>query len=335
MKNKVTIIKHDWSVEDVMSLFNLPFNDLLYKASSIHRENFDHNKLQLSTLYNIKVGGCEEDCNYCAQSSHNQTGVKAKKMVPVEEVISAAKKAKLAGASRFCMSAAWKSPKERDLPQIKDMIKKVKDLGLETCTTLGMLTKEQAGELKEAGLDYYNHNIDTSRDYYSKITSTRTYDDRLDTLKHASDNGIKLCTGGIIGMGENIEDRAKMLITLANLPEHPQSVPINMLTAVKGTPLENQPQVDHLEVVKTIAVARITMPKAFVRLSAGRATMSKEVQAMCFFAGANSTFLGDKLLTTSNPDVVDDFTLFKQLGLNTYEHRESIPDFGDGDIHEH
>ncbi len=331
----LTVIRNDWTEEQALEVYNMPFNDLLFKASSIHRENFDPNELQLSTLYNVKVGGCEEDCSYCAQSSHNDTGVKAEKIVDVEEVYKAAQQAKEIGASRFCMSAAWKNPKARDLPKIKEMISKVKSLGLETCTTLGMLTKEQAQELRSAGLDYYNHNVDTSRDHYKNITTTRTYDDRLETLKHASDSGIKLCTGGIIGMGEEIKDRTNMLVTLANLPEHPQSVPINVLTPIKGTPLEDAKPIDVFDLVRMIATARIIMPATYIRLSSGRSKMSDSTQALCYFAGANSTFIGDKLLTTGNPSTDKDRILFDKLNLKSFEHRESIPDFGTGDTHTH
>lgn len=317
--------RNDWTVEEVEALFALPFNDLLFHAQSIHRQNFDPNRVQLSTLLNIKTGGCAEDCNYCSQSAHNGADLKAAKMIPSNEVIDAAKAAKEGGATRFCMGAAWSSPKDRDMPEILNMVKSVKDLGMDTCMTLGMLSDEQTQQLKEAGLDYYNHNIDTSREYYDKVVTTRTFDDRLATLDRCRDNGIKLCTGGIIGMGESQKDRASMMVTLANLPKHPESVPINMLIPIEGTPFEAKAKIDDFDFVKTIAVARIVMPASYVRLSAGREEMSEELQALCFFAGANSMFYGDKLLTTGNQGVSADQNMFKRLGIEPEEHREGKP----------
>lgn len=320
-----TCPRNDWRVDEVKALFDLPFNDLLFHAQTVHRANFDPNKVQLSTLLNIKTGGCAEDCNYCSQSAHHEAELKAEKMIPTEEVIKAAKAAKEGGASRFCMGAAWRSPKDRDMPEILNMIRSVKGLGLDTCMTLGMLSDTQTEQLKEAGLDYYNHNIDTSREYYDKVVTTRTFDDRLATLDRCRDQGIKLCTGGIIGMGESREDRASMLVTLANLPKHPESVPINMLIPIEGTPFEAKAKIDHFDFVRTIAVARIVMPASYVRLSAGREEMSEELQSLCFFAGANSMFYGDKLLTAGNQGVSDDQAMFAKLGIQPEEHREGKP----------
>ncbi len=317
--------RNDWTIEEVEALFALPFNDLLFHAQSVHRQNFDPNRVQLSTLLNIKTGGCAEDCNYCSQSAKNGADLKASKMMPSDEVIKAAKAAKEGGATRFCMGAAWSSPKERDMPEILDMVKSVKSLGMDTCMTLGMLSDEQTAQLKEAGLDYYNHNLDTSREYYDKVVTTRTYDDRLATLDRCRDKGIKLCTGGIIGMGESQTDRASMMVTLANLPKHPESVPINMLIPIEGTPFEAKAKVDDIDFVRTIAVARIVMPQSYVRLSAGREEMSVELQALCFFAGANSMFYGDKLLTAGNQGVSDDQDMFAKLGIQPEEHREGKP----------
>ncbi|WP_417782401.1 biotin synthase BioB [Terasakiella pusilla] len=317
--------RNDWTVEEVEALFALPFNDLLFHAQSVHRQNFDPNKVQLSTLLNIKTGGCAEDCNYCSQSAHNGADLKASKMIPTNEVIEAAKAAKDGGATRFCMGAAWSSPKDRDMPEIINMVKSVKSLGMDTCMTLGMLSDEQTAQLKEAGLDYYNHNLDTSREYYDKVVTTRTYDDRLATLDRCRDKGIKLCTGGIIGMGETQKDRASMMVTLANLPKHPESIPINMLIPIEGTPFEAKAKIDHFDFVRTIAVARIVMPASYVRLSAGREEMSEELQSLCFFAGANSMFYGDKLLTAGNQGVSDDQNMFAKLGITPEEHREGKP----------
>ncbi len=309
------MLRHDWTQSEVMALFNLPFADLIFKAASTHREHFDPNEVQVSTLLSIKTGGCPEDCAYCPQSSHFDTGVKADKLMAVEAVVEEAKKAKAAGASRFCMGAAWRSPKDRDVEKVAHLIREVKALGLETCATLGMLEAPQARALKDAGLDYYNHNLDTSEEFYSSIITTRTYQDRLDTLQNVRDAGMNVCCGGIVGMGESVEDRAGLLMTLANMPEHPESVPINMLVQVKGTPLANSQHVAPLDFVRTIAVARILMPTSFVRLSAGREEMSEEMQAMCFLSGANSIFYGEKLLTTANPQTDSDNALFAKLGL--------------------
>jgi len=313
------MIRHDWTLPQVMGLFNLPFADLIFKAQSTHREHFDPNEVQVSTLLSIKTGGCPEDCAYCPQSAKFETGVEASKLMDVDAVVTEAKKAKAAGASRFCMGAAWRSPKDRDVSKVAHLIREVKALGLETCATLGMLTKPQAQALKEAGLDYYNHNLDTSEAFYSDIITTRTYQDRLDTLEHVRESGMHVCCGGIVGLGESVEDRADMLRTLTNLPQHPESVPINMLVQVEGTPLSGTKRVEPLDFVRTIAVARILMPKSFVRLSAGREEMSEEMQALCFLSGANSIFYGEKLLTTPNPQTDSDNALFERLGLKRLE----------------
>jgi biotin synthase len=311
-------IRQDWKQEEVEALFALPFNDLLYQAQTIHREHFDANAVQISTLLSIKTGGCAEDCGYCPQSAHHPSAVKAEPLMPLEEVMKSANDAKDAGASRFCMGAAWRNLKDRDLERVAAMVEGVKSLGLETCVTLGMLEEHQAKRLKDAGLDYYNHNLDTSPEFYGEIISTRTYEDRLNTLSHVRDAGINVCSGGIVGMGETRTDRAGLLISLANLPTQPQSVPINLLVQVEGTPLNGTDNLDALEFVRTIAVARIMMPKSFVRLSAGRENMSDEMQAMCFLAGANSIFYGEKLLTTDNPDTNHDQQLFKRLGITPW-----------------
>ncbi|HEX5325480.1 MAG TPA: biotin synthase BioB [Acetobacteraceae bacterium] len=308
-------IRHDWSAAEAEALFALPFNDLLFRAQTIHRAHFPANQVQLSTLLSIKTGGCPEDCAYCPQAARYDTGVEAQKLMAVEAVMAEARRAKEAGASRYCMGAAWREPKDRDLDAVCEMVEGVKALGLETCMTLGMLTGAQARRLKDAGLDYYNHNIDTSAEYYGEIITTRTYQERLDTLAHVRDSGMKVCCGGIVGMGESARDRAGMLATLANLPEHPESVPINMLVQVHGTPLDGTGKLDPLEFVRTIAAARIMMPKSMVRLSAGREEMSDELQALCFLAGANSIFCGPKLLTTPNPGRDHDRDLFDRLGL--------------------
>lgn len=322
------IVRHDWTVPEVVTLFELPFNDLLFRAHSIHRRYFDPNAVQVSTLLSIKTGACPEDCAYCPQSARYDTGLKAQRLLPLEQVLEAARTAKEKGASRFCMGAAWRNPKDRDLERIVEMVKSVKALGLETCLTLGMLTGAQAGRLKEAGLDYYNHNLDTSPEFYGQIITTRTYQDRLDTLAQVRAAGINVCCGGIIGMGENVRDRAGLLVALANLPRHPESVPINRLVQVEGTPLYGIEKPDELDFVRTIAVARIMLPKAFVRLSAGRTDMSDELQALCFFAGANSIFYGEKLLTTANPEADHDRRLFERLGLRflDLESQEAGPD---------
>lgn len=309
--------RHDWQQPEILELFDLPLMDLLYEAQRVHRVAHDPNRVQLSQLISIKTGGCAEDCAYCSQAASHQktTGLTATKLMEVERVVKAAERAKAGGASRYCMGAAWTSPKDRDMDTLLAMVKGVKDLGMETCMTLGMLTDEQTAQLKDAGLDYYNHNVDTSEEYYGQIITTRSYQERLDTLARVRDAGINVCSGGIVGMGEAREDRAGMLKTLANLPHHPESVPINMLVAVPGTPLENVEKLDPFEFVRTIAVARIMMPFSEVRLSAGRQSMSEELQAMCFFAGASSIFYGEQLLTTPNPENNKDLALFKKLGL--------------------
>ena len=308
-------LRHDWDKAEVVALFDLPFGELVFAAQTVHRQNFDPNKVQLSTLLSVKTGGCPEDCGYCPQSAHHDAGVKAEKMMEVDAVLAAAREARDAGASRFCMGAAWRSPKDRDLDAIVSMIAGIRDLGLESCATLGMLTGAQADRLAAAGLDYYNHNIDTSAEFYGDIITTREYDDRLDTLGHVRDAGINVCCGGIVGMGEGRADRAVLLRTLANMPRHPESVPINLLVKVEGTPLAAAEALDGFEFVRSIAVARILMPRSFVRLSAGREDMSDELQAWCFFAGANSIFQGPKLLTTANPEADHDRALFARLGL--------------------
>ena len=316
--------RHDWTREQAQALFAKPLNDLLFEAATVHRANFDPNAVQVSTLCSIKTGGCAEDCGYCSQSSKFETDVKASKRMDVEEVLKEAAAAKANGASRFCMGAAWRSPKARDMEPLKQMVAGVKAMGMETCATLGMLTPEQALELAHAGLDYYNHNLDTSEEFYKEIITTRTYQDRLDTLANVRAAGMKTCCGGIMGMGEEEQDRADLLVTLANLPVQPESVPMNMLIAIKGTQLEATPRLDAIEFVRTIAVARIMLPKSMVRLSAGRESMSREMQAMCFFAGANSIFYGDKLLTAANPDATDDDALFAALGLHAMPLAEDL-----------
>jgi len=322
-------LRHDWTLAQVNALFELPFNDLLFKAHSVHRAHFDPNAVQISTLLSIKTGACPEDCGYCPQSAHHDTDVQREQLLPLEQVLEAARQARENGASRFCMGAAWRSPKDRDLEQVIAMVAGVKALGLETCVTLGMLKAEQARRLKAAGLDYYNHNLDTSPEFYGNIITTRTYQDRLDTLAYVREAGLNVCSGGIIGMGENVQDRAGLLIALANLPQHPESVPINMLVQVEGTPLYGAAKLDGLEFVRTIAVARITMPKSFVRLSAGRTDMSDELQALCFFAGANSIFYGEKLLTTENPETDHDRQLFQRLGIVPLQVEITAPQTGD------
>ncbi len=304
-----------WPLERVEALYELPFLDLLYQAQQVHRAHFDANQVQLSTLLSIKTGGCAEDCGYCSQSAHHDTGLAAGKLMALDEVVEAARAAREQGATRFCMGAAWRSLKDRDLERVAAMIGAVKDLGMESCVTLGMLSAEQAQALKDAGLDYYNHNLDTSPEYYGSIVSTRTYQDRLDTLAHVRDAGIHVCCGGIVGMGESRRQRAGLVAQLANLDPYPESVPINNLVAVEGTPLEHARPIDPFEFVRTVAVARITMPKAMVRLSAGRQQMDDALQALCFAAGANSIFYGDTLLTTGNPQVQRDRELFERLGL--------------------
>ena len=307
--------RHNWTKEETLVLLQQPFNDLVYTAQQIHRQNFDPNKVQLSTLMNIKTGGCPEDCAYCPQSAHYKAGVKAEKLATTEEVVAQAKEAKNKGATRFCMGAAWREPKDKHIKKVIPMVEAIKGMELETCLTLGMLSSEQAKSLKAAGLDYYNHNIDTSPEYYSKIISTRDYEERLATLEHVRNAGINVCCGGIVGMGENQKDRAGFLLTLANMPNHPESVPINMLVKVEGTPLDNEEEVDPIEFIRIIAAARIMMPKSYIRLSAGRNSMSDEMQALCYLAGSNSIFYGEKLLTTDNPQLIEDRSLLKRLGI--------------------
>ncbi len=309
-------IRHDWTAEDAHTLFALPFNDLLHQAQLAHRQFFDANEVQMSNLLSVKTGGCPEDCAYCPQSAHYDTGIDAGTLMDVDHVVAEAKQAKAGGATRFCMGAAWRSPKDQDLNKVCEMVSRVRDLGMETCVTLGMLRDDQAKKLREAGLDYYNHNLDTSEEFYGEIITTRTYEDRLQTLSHVRDAGMKVCCGGIVGMGEGRADRAKMLVTMANLPDHPESVPINMLVAVEGTPLGAAPQLDKLEFVRTIAVAKIMMPASVIRLSAGREEMSDEMQALCFLAGAGSVFVGPELLTTANPSRDRDDQLFARLGIS-------------------
>ena len=315
-----------WTVAAVEALYDLPFMDLLFRAQQVHRENFDPNEVQLSTLLSIKTGGCAEDCGYCPQSSHFDTGLEASKIMPLDEVLDAARAAKAQGATRFCMGAAWRSPKERDMERVAAMIEGVRGLGLETCMTLGMLDGDQARQLKDAGLDYYNHNLDTSPDHYGSIISTRTYQDRLDTLDNVRQAGINVCCGGIVGMGETRTQRAGLIAQLANLDPYPESVPINNLVAVPGTPLAEAEPIDPFEFVRTIAVARITMPTTMVRLSAGREQMDDALQALCFAAGANSIFYGDRLLTTTNPQAQRDRRLFERLGLKPQGERPEVKD---------
>ncbi|HGS5266154.1 TPA: biotin synthase BioB [Vibrio parahaemolyticus] len=312
-------VRHNWTHAEVRDLMEKPFMDLLFEAQLVHRQYQQTNHVQVSTLLSIKTGACPEDCKYCPQSARYTTDIEKESLMEVERVLDAAQKAKNAGSTRFCMGAAWKNPKERDMPHLTDMIKGVKDMGLETCMTLGMLTPEQAKQLANAGLDYYNHNLDTSPEFYGNIITTRTYQDRLDTLSHVRDAGMKICSGGIIGMGESANDRAGLLVELANLPTHPESVPINMLVKVKGTPLETVDDVDPFDFIRLIAIARIMMPQSAVRLSAGRENMNEQMQALCFMAGANSVFYGCKLLTTPNPSEDKDMMLFKKLGINSQE----------------
>ncbi len=315
----MTAIRHDWTREEVGALFALSFNELLYRAHTAHRAQHDPDAVQVSTLLSIKTGGCPEDCAYCPQAARYSTGVKAEKLMSVEAVVARAQAAKDAGASRFCMGAAWRSPKDRDVTKVAEIVSAVKALGLETCATLGMLSDTQATTLKGAGLDFYNHNLDTAPEFYGEVIHTREYQDRLDTLGHVREAGLKTCCGGIVGMGESRSQRAGLLQTLANLPEHPQSVPINQLVPVEGTPLAGTQALDPFEFVRTIAVARLLMPASMVRLSAGRQQMDEGIQALCFFAGANSIFYGEKLLTTGNPDVEQDRALFRRLDLHPLE----------------
>ncbi len=313
------LVRHDWTKADIATLFDLPFMELVFRAATVHRQTFDPSEVQLSQLLSIKTGGCAENCGYCSQSSHFDTGLKASKLMPVDQVLSAAQAAKEGGAQRFCMGAAWRDLKDRDVPALAEMIGGVKALGLETCATLGMITPAQAAQLKDAGLDYYNHNLDTSPEYYDKVVTTRTYQERLDTLQAVADVGMKTCCGGITGLGESRADRVSFIHQLASLPHHPDSIPINNLVAVAGTPLGEKAQRDGgisgIEFVRTIAVARIVCPKSMVRLSAGRNEMSEELQALCFLAGANSIFVGSQLLTTPNPERGTDAHLLAELGL--------------------
>jgi biotin synthase len=315
-ENTESTLRHDWSRAEVQALFDMPFNDLLFQAQTAHRQHFDPNAVQVSTLLSIKTGGCPEDCKYCPQSVHHDTELEPERLMDVDEVVEAARRAKAAGATRFCMGAAWRNPKGKNFERVLEMVRQVREQGLETCATLGMLDEEQTRLLKDAGLDYYNHNLDTSPEFYGEIITTRTWDDRLDTLAHVREAGINVCCGGIVGMGESRADRVSMLAELANLPEHPGSVPINRLVRVEGTPLGQEPEIESIEFVRTIAVARILMPESYVRLSAGRTEMSDEMQALCFLAGANSIFYGEKLLTTGNPDTASDDALFDRLGLH-------------------
>jgi biotin synthase len=308
-----------WTQSEAWTLYQAPFNDLLFRAQTVHRQNFDPNRVQLSRLLSIKTGGCPEDCGYCSQSVHHDTGLAASRLMEVERVVAEARNARDAGATRYCMGAAWRSPKSRDIDAVVAMVEGVKALGMETCMTLGMLDRGQADRLKQAGLDYYNHNIDTSERYYGEIITTRRFSDRLETLEHVRDSGIKVCCGGILGMGEQPIDRIDMLVTLANLPEYPESVPINMLIPIPGTPLANADPIGPIEFVRVIAVARIMMPTSHVRLSAGRSAMTDEMQALCFFAGANSIFVGDTLLTADNPAEDKDMALLSRLGMEPEE----------------
>lgn len=313
--NNETALRHNWTTGQTMALFNLPFNDLIHQAHATHCRFFDRNEIQLSTLLNIKSGGCPEDCAYCPQSLRFNTNVEETPLMDISQVIESAKAAKQKGATRFCMGAAWRSPKEKDFKRVLDMVSAVKELGMESCATLGMLTRDQASRLKDSGLDFYNHNLDSSPEFYKTIISTRDYEDRLNTLAFVREAGLNVCCGGILGMGEQQLDRANLLITLANMRKHPESVPINMLVRVEGTPLGEATPIEPLEIAKTIAVARIMMPASYLRLSAGRNDMSEELQALCFYVGANSVFFGERLLTTDNPQQEKDLGLFKRLGL--------------------
>ncbi len=323
-------LRHDWQNQEIEALFQLPFNDLLYQAQGVHRQHFDQNAVQVSTLLSIKTGACPEDCKYCSQSGHYNTGLEKEKLLALETVLTEAQSAKSNGATRFCMGAAWKHPSAKDFPLVLAMVRGVREMGLETCMTLGQLSVEQTAALREAGLDYYNHNLDTSRDYYKQIITTRQFDERLDTLELVRAAGIKVCSGGIVGMGEQAHDRVGLLRELANLPQHPESVPINNLVKIKGTPLENVDDLDPFDFVRMVAVARILMPRSHVRLSAGREQMNDQMQALCFFAGANSIFYGDRLLTTSNPLASSDMQLFARLGIHpeparhTTTHTEQV-----------
>lgn len=321
-----------WTLKEARALFDMPFLDLVFQAQQVHRQHFDPSQIQVSTLLSIKTGACPEDCKYCAQSARYKTGLEKERLMEVQQVIESAKKAKAAGSTRFCMGAAWRNPHERDMPYLEQMVKEVKALGMETCMTLGKLDDSQASRLAQAGLDFYNHNLDTSPEFYGNIITTRTYQDRLDTLDKVRNAGIKVCSGGILGLGEEVKDRAAMLVQLANLPQPPESVPINMLAKIKGTPLADNEDVDPFDFIRTIAVARIMMPRSYVRLSAGREQMSEQTQAFCFMAGANSIFYGCKLLTTTNPTEDKDHQLFRKLGLNPERLSVSMGDQQQEDV---
>lgn len=321
-----------WTLKEARALFDMPFLDLVFQAQQVHRQHFDPSQIQVSTLLSIKTGACPEDCKYCAQSARYKTGLEKERLMEVQQVIESAKKAKAAGSTRFCMGAAWRNPHERDMPYLEQMVKEVKALGMETCMTLGKLDDSQASRLAQAGLDFYNHNLDTSPEFYGSIITTRTYQDRLDTLDKVRNAGIKVCSGGILGLGEEVKDRAAMLVQLANLPQPPESVPINMLAKIKGTPLADNEDVDPFDFIRTIAVARIMMPRSYVRLSAGREQMSEQTQAFCFMAGANSIFYGCKLLTTMNPTEDKDHQLFRKLGLNPERLSVSMGDQQQEDV---
>ncbi len=316
-------IRHNWTEAEVTKLYELPLLELLFQAQTVHRQYFEPNQVQMCTLLSVKTGTCPEDCGYCSQSGHNKTGIERQKLLSVQEVTEKARQAKANGATRFCMAAAWRSPPAKDMPTLIEMIKSIKELGLESCVSAGMLDEVQARQLKNAGLDYYNHNLDTSPEYYKKVATTRTYEDRLQTLEYLREANIKVCCGGILGLGETRQDRMSLLKQLANLPQHPQSVPINRLVPVKGTPLGDKAPIDNFEFVRTIAVARIMLPKSMLRLSAGRLSMNEEMQALCFFAGANSIFYGEKLLTTANPEANLDMDLFKKLGIQAKANSEA------------
>ncbi|HEK0517288.1 TPA: biotin synthase BioB [Proteus mirabilis] len=321
-----------WTLKEARALFDMPFLDLVFQAQQVHRQHFDPSQIQVSTLLSIKTGACPEDCKYCAQSARYKTGLEKERLMEVQQVIESAKKAKAAGSTRFCMGAAWRNPHERDMPYLEQMVKEVKALGMETCMTLGKLDDSQASRLAQAGLDFYNHNLDTSPEFYGSIITTRTYQDRLDTLDKVRNAGIKVCSGGILGLGEEVKDRAAMLVQLANLPQPPESVPINMLAKIKGTPLADNEDVDPFDFIRTIAVARIMMPRSYVRLSAGREQMSEQTQAFCFMAGVNSIFYGCKLLTTTNPTEDKDHQLFRKLGLNPERLSVSMGDQQQEDV---
>ena len=325
-------VRHDWKRSEIDALFALPFNDLLFQAASVHRAHFDPNAVQVSTLLSIKTGACPEDCKYCSQSGHYNTELEKEKLLEVARVVEEARAARDKGASRFCMGAAWRSPRDKDMPYVLDMVRQVKSLGLETCMTLGMLDPGQAEALADAGLDYYNHNLDTSPEYYGQVITTRTYNDRLSTLANVRDAGMKVCCGGIVGMGEQRDDRVGLLQQLANLPHHPESVPINMLVKIEGTPLADVDDLDPFEFVRTVAVARILMPESYVRLSAGRQEMNDEAQALCFLAGANSIFYGERLLTTDNPEASHDKQLFNRLGIHPLDLRHEASDEAHGEV---